>query len=49
MFGCSTAAVSGDRTPRTLTRTLPHVAIDWPGHNPNGGAIVGVLVAAGAS
>jgi len=31
-----------------ITRTLPHLAIDWPGHNPNGGAIVGVLVAARA-
>lgn len=30
------------------TRTLLHVATDWPGHFPGGPAIVGVLVEAGA-
>jgi uncharacterized protein len=31
-----------------MTRTLLHVATDWPGRYPNGAGVVGVLVAAGA-
>lgn len=38
----------GDDSPGGLTRTLLHVATDWPGHFPNGAAIVSILAAAGA-
>jgi ankyrin repeat protein len=33
---------------RGMSRTLLHVATDWPGHYPNGPAIVAALAAAGA-
>lgn len=33
---------------RGVSRTLLHVAADWPGHFPNGRAIVTTLIAAGA-
>jgi uncharacterized protein len=31
-----------------VSRTLPHIAADWPGHFPNGASAVAALVAAGA-
>ncbi|WP_449062157.1 ankyrin repeat domain-containing protein [Planomonospora algeriensis] len=34
--------------PEGMSRTLLHVATDWPGHHPNGPRTVEVLVAAGA-
>jgi ankyrin repeat protein len=38
----------GDDGPTGMSRTLLHVATDWPGHFPNGAETVAVLVAAGA-
>jgi ankyrin repeat protein len=38
----------GDDDPDGMSRTLLHVATDWPGHFPNGSTTVAVLVAAGA-
>lgn len=37
-----------DRSPGAMSRTLLHVATDWPGHYPNVGATVSALIAAGA-
>jgi ankyrin repeat protein len=33
---------------RGVSRTLLHIAADWPGHFPNGSQTIGILVAAGA-
>lgn len=38
----------GDEDPNGMSRSLLHVATDWPGHFPNGPETVAVLVAAGA-
>jgi hypothetical protein len=42
------AARIGDDRPGGMTRSLLHVATDWPGHFPAGPATVALLVAAGA-
>jgi uncharacterized protein len=44
------ARLAGDRDGRRddTTRTLLHVATDWPGHYPNGAQVVAALVEAGA-
>lgn len=38
----------GDDDPCGMSRTLLHVATDWPGHFPNGAATVAALIEAGA-
>lgn len=45
----ATARIAGEDANRErLLRTLLHVATDWPGHYPNGTAIVRLLLAKGA-
>jgi ankyrin repeat protein len=45
--GLATARL-GDDDPDGMSRTLLHVAADWPGHFPNGSATVAMLIEAGA-
>ena len=45
--GLATARL-GDDDPDGVSRTLLHVATDWPGHFPNGAATVAAIVEAGA-
>lgn len=47
--GLATARImSNDPRSGTVSRTLLHVATDWPGHFPNGAATVAALIEAGA-
>jgi ankyrin repeat protein len=45
--GLATARL-GDDDPEGMSRTLLHVATDWPGHFPNGAETVAALIEAGA-
>jgi uncharacterized protein len=45
--GLATARL-GDDDPDGMSRTLLHVATDWPGHFPNGAATIAALIEAGA-
>ena len=45
--GLATARIGGNR-PGGTTRSLLHVATDWPGHFPGGPATVALLVSSGA-
>jgi len=46
--GLATASISGPKSCNGMSRSLLHVATDWPGHFPNGAITVAALVEAGA-
>src|SRR5882672_5439793 len=46
--GLATARLGDPNECKGMSRSLLHVATDWPGHFPNGAKTVAVLVAAGA-
>ncbi len=46
--GLATARLGDPNECKGMSRSLLHVATDWPGHFPNGAATVAALVAAGA-
>ncbi|MFF3399499.1 ankyrin repeat domain-containing protein [Streptomyces sp. NPDC002659] len=46
--GLATARISEDCGSGKQSRSLLHIATDWPGHFPNGPRVIATLVAAGA-
>src|SRR5262245_10800791 len=46
--GLAKAQLASPNDRKGMSRTLLHVATDWPGHFPNGAATVTALIAAGA-
>src|SRR5687768_87034 len=46
--GLATARLGGTDDCKGMSRSLLHVATDWPGHFPNGARTVAALIAAGA-
>src|SRR5437870_12543062 len=46
--GLATASIGDPKNCKGMSRSLLHVATDWPGHFPNGAITVAALVEAGA-